>query len=299
VTEPTTLPGTRPQDLVYDLRPVPAEFDRRPDLTVWDPDRRFRAAIPEAENRWAWKGATWNEYYRRVDYDMLRSVFSFEELVKFWQGDVILSSICYHIEEQHPVLNKVSHCHWRYGSDRTYNGVVSAINGLRRLSMPGFDLRLVTTSRWNAAGWAEEDWKLYIDAGFGLCVYYGRKHVLTVGFAPSAQGVLIAQVQLREKRGNRWLYKLPKHYVDVMLDVFSAAFGDTLWIVDGESAAAAVRRSYGANTCSLTAEDEARIAAIYNKDLAGFDRTEEQIAREGRTYVRLRAKSGTRHQIAA
>jgi hypothetical protein len=284
-----TLPGIRPQEIAYDLHPVAPEHAERPDLTVANPEQRFEAKFPgHLGNRT--RRDTWDQAYRDIPAEMLAEVFSFDEMAKMWAGDCIMSKLSEHITQAHGVVNKVTHCHWRYGyAAKNYNRFVEHVSALRRLDWPGFDLRLVWTNRWSMQGWAEQDRSLYLDAGFGLLVYAGSKHVLTVGFAPSKHGVFIAQIQLRAKRGNRWLYRLGQHYVDAAVDVIARAFSnDPVWLVEGRSAAEAVRRSYGKNECKVTPEDMQRIASIYNRDLAGHWRTGEERMSEGRTYLRLR-----------
>lgn len=113
------------------------------------------------------------------------------------------------------------------------------------------------------------------------------KHVLTVGFSPGGVGTYVAQVQLRKKRGNRFLYKLGRHYLDACLDALYEAFGDELWLVRGGSAAEAVRRSYGKVECRMTPDDEARIRALYDMPLERFVRTGEEAVMQGRTFARL------------
>jgi hypothetical protein len=123
---------------------------------------------------------------------------------------------------------------------------------------------------------------------------YGR-HVLTVGFVPMHKGVLVAQLQLRQKKGNRFLYHLPQHYADLALDILYRAFGDQLWLVTGESAVTATRKAYGQEECKVYGETADRIQALYDRPLASFDRVSgETIGMyEHRTYVRL-----ARRQIA-
>lgn len=113
----------------------------------------------------------------------------------------------------------------------------------------------------------------------------------TVAFNPFANGeVGVVQIQLRQKKGNRFLYQLGAHYVDFALDILARAFGeDKLHIVDGKSAVAGVRASYGQSPCAIDEEAEARIAGIYDRPLERFTR-EEGLSRENlqkRSYFRL------------
>jgi hypothetical protein len=103
-------------------------------------------------------------------------------------------------------------------------------------------------------------------------------------------GILVAQAQLRKKKGNRFLYKLPTHYLDISLDILARAFPeDALWLITGESSVEATIRNYGKQPCPLRASKEAqdRITALYNRPLNAFERRSETIKQDGRTFVRL------------
>jgi hypothetical protein len=142
--------------------------------------------------------------------------------------------------------------------------------------------------------------QLWIDNDLAALVHVGGRHVLTVGFGLGASACYVSQVQLREPRGNRWLYRVPGHYLDVALDMLAAAFhGYDLWLVDGGSAAAAVRRSYGKGPCTMTAETEARIVALYDRQLAAFDRTATTDVIDRRTYRKLQSTSRSSVATAA
>lgn len=114
---------------------------------------------------------------------------------------------------------------------------------------------------------------------------------MTIGFAPSAHGILVAQVQLRQKRGNRFLYKLPMPYFDFALDLLRRAFPDEpLYLVTGTSTVAAVRASYGKNRDRLSAETATRIERFYDQSLRDYMRTGETVrcgSDDGREFERL------------
>jgi hypothetical protein len=68
-------------------------------------------------------------------------------------------------------------------------------------------------------------------------VYHGDEHVLTIGFSVAQDDrLLVTQIQLAKPKGNRFLYKLPLHYVDYVLARFTLAFPHfEILLVDGES----------------------------------------------------------------
>lgn len=237
-------------------------------------------------------GEHWNGDWFHVPIEVMQQAFTTEELLRLWCGSVIMSGVSEWVDEAHPFLRKIAYAHWHYSSGRDWNLLVEHLAAFRRLrvDIPGFELRLSWTRTINTAAWAEhlrDVCPLYLDASFGLLLCFQGKHVLTVGFAPCDYGIMVAQVQLREKKGNRFLYQLPGHYLDFTLGLLASAFRDPLWLVTGASATEAIRRSYGAQASSMTPEDEARIIEFYDRPLAKFARTEEARRCEGRTFVRL------------
>lgn len=262
-------------------------------VTVREPEARLRASPAGA----AWiaeyyDSFCWDRHWRNVPVDVLQQVFTMEELLRLWNGSVIMSGVSDWVDEAHPFLRKIAYAHWHYSSGRDWNLLVEHLAAFRRLrvDIPGFELRLSWTRTINTAAWAEhlrDVRPLYLDASFGLLLYCQGKHVLTVGFAPCDYGIMVAQIQLREKKGNRWLYQLPGHYQDFALGILASAFHDPLWLVTGASATEAIRRSYGAQGSTMTPEDEARIVEFYDRPLANFTRTSETRRCEGRGFVRL------------
>jgi len=299
----------RPCDIPYTLSRVKRPHLKHPAETVSDPEGRFRALPAGAAyiheqygyddqpgDCFSWNG-DWHNW-RSLPHELLAQVFSFEELLRLWHDSVIMSKLSDWVDEQHPFLRKIAYAHWHYGFTSNWNLLVDHLNALKslRCDLPDFEVRITHTRTINTAAWSEHIRDLYLDASFGLLLYYKGEHVLTVGFAPSRHGVLVAQVQLRQKKGNRFLYKLPRHYLDIALGILRDAFGDCLWLVTGESTVAAIRRVYGKEPCKLTADDETRISALYSRPLAEFER-DSAVAphkHEGRVYVRLRAKAAVR-----
>jgi hypothetical protein len=288
--------GIDPKDIKYDLSPVAEELTKDPGPTVPDQEKRFRAAFPEwIEERYGndYGGPdyfVWSECWRRVPYELLAQVFTFEELVKMWVSECIESDCGRYFERHEPLLWKIKNSLWQYGCEQGYNKLVAAIKGLKKIStdLPDFDVRITHTRTINTHGSALHDVNLYLDGSFALLLYYKGAHVLTVGFSIARDGILVAQTQLRQKKGNRFLYKLPFHYLEIALAMLYRAFGDTLWLVTGESAVAAIRKAYGPNTpCTMTDEDAERIKALYDRPLEFFCRDLLWVERQGRRYARV------------
>lgn len=226
----------------------------------------------------------------RMDPEDLVDIFGFEGATYLWAESRYFSDLGRWFEKNHPFLAKTDNCLWRYGCAQSYRHLAESCEKIRALSTgsPDFTLSLTWTTGCNEQGYSEHLYgsvkHLYLDAPFGLLVNYKGKHVLTIGFAVSKYGVFIPQVQLREKHGNRWLYKLPKGYLEWSLDLLANAFSEkTLYLPTGESVVLAVKKSYGPGECVLTPEDEARIVGFYNSPLKGFKRLQQT---ENNTYYR-------------
>lgn len=292
------------EHVLHDPATIPYRFgDALP--TEAEQEARFRAN-PIAATWIGRRRFSWGQEWHRAPLDVLRMVFSEGELHRMAHVCSIESTVSRHYEECHPLAWKVANCHWQCGYEQDYAALVRSFDGLRRLSFADMKARLAYVWKYNMQGYAEQrpdlvesadkrspgsDSYVWIDGAFGLFVYDSAgKHVLTIGFNVAEEGVLVAQVQVREKRGNRWLYKLGAHYLDIAIDGMAKAFDGNVWLVDGVSAASAVRKSYGSGECGLTQDGERRIAALYDRDLAHFNRGEERKRVHLREFVRLYEK---------
>lgn len=288
------MKGIDPKSIPYAFAHVAAELTEHPEQAVKDPLNKLLATQEGRE--WyedAWGGYEqyfeWKDHWRRIDASTVIKAFTLEGAVRLWYAEPIASLMGDHIESKHFLLWKIRNSIWHMGHAEDYNMFVDRIESLKALTLdlPDFDLRLTHTRYYQRYSWAEHVDTLYLDAPLGLVIYYKGEHVLTVGFGVSRHGVQIAQIQLRKKKGNRFLYKLPKHYIDVVLDIFYNAFGDNVWLVQGASAVTAVKKAYGQSPCSMTPEDAVRIQALYDRELADFDRTSEVVEAVDRQYIRL------------
>lgn len=293
--------GLPPQDSNWKMAKLVAE-------TVADPEARLRAHAPAAD--WIWENYgrwtrsetetdrtvgdsfDWRNGWRRVPYELLEPVFSFEELMKLRHGEVIMSTFGEWFDVHHPFLRKILFAHWHYGCDNDWNMLVRHLEGFKRIAidLPDFEVKIVHTRSINQCAWAYADGlrDLYLDASFGLLIYYKGEHVLTVGFAPCRYGVLVAQAQLRRHKGNRFLFKLPRHYLDIGLDILSRAFADEpIWLINGESSVEATLQNYGGAITTIDKEVADRMTSLYNRPLEAFRRGPESIKQDNRTFVRL------------
>mgnify|MGYP003393907094 CR=1 FL=1 len=244
---------------------------------------------------------SWEDQGHMVPLQVIQEVFTFSEQMYLYVSGILASPLGDHIEKSHFLLWKIHNSHWRYGMTESYDLTLRHLRGLQSLcvDLPGFDLRLTWSTFFNPTGTSahirgvEKHENLYLDGPFGLLVYYKGQHVMTIGFALSSYGVLVSQVQLRAKTGNRFLFKLPEDYLEWALRIVARAFPeDQLWLPTGASVTQAVRKSYGSTPCSLTPEIEERIQKFYNRPLRGYARTRspKPVTYYGRNFRALKPK---------
>lgn len=294
--------GIDPAAIPYTLSRVPAKKRDAASSTIKDPEARMKAHPIVAHEIDEMKGLDyfkWSESWWHFDSFFLALVFDDEELTRLYYDCPFLCGFMKDFETKHPLLEKIRLSLWHYGGCRDYNKFVEYLEAFKKLrvDLPDFEVRLTHSHTINTHGSAvHAPSYLCLDGSFGVLLFYKGEHVLTTSFGLAADGIYIAQFQLRQKKGNRWLYKLPKHYVDFMLDVLAEAFGQAnLWLVEGHSAVDAVHRFYGVDKdgnslCKLTAEDDARIAGVYNRPLTRFERGTETSHRNRRLHVKLYPK---------
>lgn len=239
-------------------------------------------------------GFTWKEYGYRFPVEAMAATFTFVEMVQIWIASFVMTPLSAWFEEHHPILEKIRHSWWHHAFHTAhYVDVVTMVAALRRMSWPGFTLRIGCSSKWRQDGWSEQARDVWIDNDLAVFVHDGDKHVMTIGFGVGNAGVYITQIQLRHAKGNRFLYRLRQHYVDAAVDVFAAAFGsDRLWLVDGTSAVHGVRRAYGSSPCSMTEDVAARMAATYDRPLVAWGRG-DAVTIGGHSYRQLIPNSAT------
>ena len=179
---------------------------------------------------------------------------SFEELAKIWVAHFI--QLPQQLEERfesdprYRIIQKLCNSTWRwgYGSEHEWNNIVDAYNGIRNFSfeIPGFEVTLDHTTRYNEFGCGEYDRSTYIDGVFAFRVHYRNLHVMTIGFSLASRGrLLLSQIQLKKEKGNRFLYALPADRVSYVVALFKKYF-PTLrhYIIDGTTAVEKYLRDY-------------------------------------------------------
>lgn len=121
---------------------------------------------------------------------------------------------------------------------------------------------------------------VYLDGVFAYFIHFRGKHVLTLGFSVGEGRIFINQIQLRQPKGNRWLYQLPtdllSYCVNRMYEHFSR-WGFDVYLVEGTSLA---KRIAAVHKGGISVEVSNRITNFYNQPLVGYCR--------GNTYHRNR-----------
>lgn len=195
------------------------------------------------------------------------------------------------------------------GYPRSWNTLVRAYYAIPDFEFgPGFEVRFDHSRYFNWWGrafhvedqirkmnlpWEEKNkyWtnnELYLDGVFGYLIYYRGRHVMTLGFNLGRDRILLCQVQVRNQRGNRWLYKLPAHYFDYAVTQIADHFArydlDT-YLVDGEALAKRIESVHtDDNPMDMEAYD--RIIDTYSMPLTHFMRGSD-FGRKKMNYYKL------------
>jgi hypothetical protein len=172
-------------------------------------------------------------------------------------------------EPRFRIIEKIRSSMWRWGHQRaSWNEMVDTYNAIRAFTFghDDFQIRFDYTTSVNEIG-ASEYSRTFLDGALAYLVYYKGQHVMTLGFSVVAgYGVLIQQVQLKSRRGNRWMFKLPANRMEYVLGRFREAFPlHRLYVTDGADVANKNLNSYKSGVKfrqEKLAEYEARLPSI-------------------------------------
>ncbi len=181
--------------------------------------------------------------------DKFYETCTFEELAKIWATHFIMLPKCVNqlFEDEgslpHCVVNRLrfSLHRWGYGdSAMEWNALVDTHEGIRRFSfgLPDFEVRLAYPHYANwSRGASLQDRDVFLDGALAFFVHYRGEHVMTIGFSLARGGnLLLSQVQMRNPKGNRFLYKLPVGVVEYVVSLMRKYFPrQRLCLVDGAS----------------------------------------------------------------
>ena len=308
------------------LHEVAAEFNAKPEaaIPVYD---KLRPPEQYLRKRFCYQDVGL-PFEQEFDYENWKgglpvqcfSQFTFDEFAKVWYSrdraplhyqELFQPSrpVCEQEPEKHHwLVGKLDSSMFRWGSSlRDWNSLVAFYRAITRFDfgLAGFDVHLDHTTWFHDRGFSYHT-RTYLDGVFGYLIRYRNQHVMTIGFSASRdRKLLINQVQLKRPRGNRWLYKLPAHYLDYVIDRIAVAFpfqdGFTLYLADGSDLANRIKASYHDQTESPKPEALNRITVFYSRLLLwyvrrGCSRINQQ--RFHRLIPRKRLLSETK-QIAA
>jgi hypothetical protein len=230
------LTGVELSSYTDELRRVPVHLDRKPHLT-FDLERALGPeAVAEASE---YSGETLVERVRNLGMADLKNL-TVDQLYKVRRASIItMSSSVEDAMRNEPrlrIIHKIENSMWRWGYLRTgWNEIVDAYDSIRRFSFhPDFGVRLDYTTGHNECGHSEYS-RTFLDGVFGFLIYYRGQHVMTLGFSiMGRRRLLVQQVQLKNRRGNRWLFKLPRNYMEYVLARFRESFPrHRLHVIDG------------------------------------------------------------------
>lgn len=266
------------------LSKVPDVLDRNPDRTF-----DLAARLGDAYAEWAIDrygepadvpkiSATTS----RIPMNLYRSL-SLDELCKVRFSCTFMMQRCvedaFEAEPRLAIYQKIVNGMWRWGCGRpTWNEIVDAYDAIRGFDMgiPGFEVTLDHTTSTNESGCGEHS-RTYLDGVFGYLVHYRGEHVMTLGFSiMEGRRVLLQQVQLKSRRGNRWLFRLPRNYLEHVIDRFRDSFpGHGLFLVDGHDVIGRSLSSYRSELAraeEFQAETEQRLRKAADQDTAYYER---------------------------
>lgn len=129
----------------------------------------------------------------------------------------------------------------------------------------------------------------WLDGEFGLIISRGGVHLLTLGVCTTAAGILVNQIQLKKKKGNRWLFQLPKPYFEYALERLLAACAEAelpLFLVTGASHADELGRVHS-EALKQDPTIAPRIKAIYDQPLKGCRRFGRRLKVSSLVYRRV------------
>lgn len=241
----------------------------------------------------------------QLDMFELAPFCTFAEIARFSHEQHISGPLS-DVINNHPIhmfVRKISLSAWHWGSDSLAWDMLVRFHRMMMnfdLGLPGFDVTFDHSHSWmNQRGWAEYTGKFqrkesdpktkpWLDGELGFIISFAGEHVMTVGVSPVAKGLLVNQIQLAKKKGNRWLYKLPKPHFEFVLDRLHSACeseGIDMYLVTGESLSTVIKSLYKDLPFNNDAGDH--ICRLYNQPLASLTRSEEVLKVNGHIYRKV------------
>lgn len=233
------------------LRKVPAHLGRKP-LKSFDLAERLGERVSDwVRDRYGEAGADLADIAHSIPMEVYK-LLTVDELckVRFASRFMMDGSVedAFKEDPRLSIFRKIVSSMWRWGVGRgDWNEIVDVYEGIRKFDLghPDLEARLDHSTSFNECGYAEHS-RTFLDGVFGFLVHHKGRHVMTLGFSVmSGRRLLLQQVQLKDRKGNRWLFKLPRNYLEHVVDRFQASFPrHTLFLVDGRQITSKSLNSY-------------------------------------------------------
>lgn len=154
-------------------------------------------------------------------------------------------------EPQYCILRKIQNSMHRnggcYSDKKTWNTIVKVYDIIRKFDLEPKDF---TVTLDYTIGSLERGYSvnagIYLDGVFAFLVHYKGKHVMTIGFSVARNhSILITQLQMIQKKRNRFLYKFSKNRMDFIIGKFFQHFkGFDIYLINGKSLARNLEGQY-------------------------------------------------------
>ena len=263
------------------LEKVEPEFDRTPADSIKNLDGKLGNWTQEITDAYG-ENTEFSQIYHQLPFEAFKG-FSFDELCKLRYSTIFTMDKSvdakFKTEPQYQIIHKIQNSMWRWGLGKgTWNEVVDAYNNIRNFkfgSDADFEIGLDYTTGYNEYGYSEHT-RTYLDGVFAFLVYYKKKHVMTLGFSlMENRTLLLQQVQLTQRSGNRFLYKLPENRLEYVISQFKQSFPSySVYVIDGESL---IQKTLGQYQASLK---NAQVRLERYRTLSGRAKDSESYRRE-------------------
>lgn len=228
--------------------------------TLAEPEKRLLGSLhlfPSEVSFWGeqLESFNWHEQRHRIDGRLAESAFSPSELLSSFCLSPFISQVDRLWKEAFDyrrMIYAIRSSFWTYSASSNYSSIAHAFNSLRDLNLePPFyhryDVVRYPPSHYGPGIFSQK----YIDGVIGILVYRGEQHVLTIGLSFTDEGILLNQIQLAQKKGNRWLFSLEnqenitylEYFVKKIVNHF-AKHHQIIWLIKGTSAFRAIRNQY-------------------------------------------------------
>jgi hypothetical protein len=257
------LPGIPLNTLPAPRLSVPKNWDRTPAFSIpglWDRlvpqelkaywPQQYKKAYAFTQDLSPHKKYTdispFYEFFQMLPLHHIQRLLTQEELTAFEVTLTKFRTLEERLELQnlpfYQVVNKSNLSAWHHYAQNHlgWNATTQVIKGLRRLNFSAFDLstELDFTTGGNKVGLSQFS-RTFLDGEIAILLRYKGQHVLTLSFNvcknQTKTEIVIAQIQLKNPKGNRFLFKLGPNYSETLCKTFAEAFSHcNVYLTTGE-----------------------------------------------------------------